>query len=686
MAETYRFALVGNPNVGKSSLFNALTGLHQHTGNWPGKTVATAAGRCSTDGAAVELIDLPGTYSLSARSPEEEVAAEYISFGCADAVIVVCDATALERNLYLALQVMEITDHVVICVNLMDEAGKRGITVDLPRLSQLLGVRVVGTSARQKKTLPPLLRAAVAAAQERHRKPVPVRYGEAIEAGLFSIGVRLDELLPGSIPNHRWIAMQLLTGGDTAIRALEKKLGRPLEEDPFLSEAVRLGRERIDRAGETAAAAAAVLLRRAADIAAEVVSVAHQNGFSRDRRADRILTGKKFGIPIMLLLLLILFYLTVQGANYPSAFLSSMLFAFGDILSRWLLAAGIPLWLHDALILGVYRVTAWVVSVMLPPMAIFFPLFTLLEDLGYLPRVAFNLDNRFRRCAACGKQALTMCMGLGCNAAGVIGCRIIDSPRERLIAILTNAFVPCNGRFPMLTAVIAMFFAGAAGSLGAALLLAAAIVLSVAATFATSRLLSRTLLRGVPSSFTLELPPYRRPQVGRVLVRSVFDRTLFVLARAASVAAPAGLLIYALANIAPGGVTLLARLSGALDPLGRLLGLDGVILMAFLLGLPANEIVIPIIFMAYSASGALTEYGTLAQLRALLTANGWTWLTALNMLLFSLFHWPCSTTLLAIRRETQSWKWTGVAALLPTLAGAGLCLLTATAARLLGAA
>ena len=333
----------------------------------------------------------------------------------------------------------------------------------------------------------------------------------------------------------------------------------------------------------------------------------------------------------------------------------------------------------DVLVYGIYRVLAWVVAVMLPPMAIFFPLFTLLEDLGYLPRVAFNMDRSFKRCKACGKQCLTMAMGFGCNAAGVIGCRIIDSPRERMIAILTNAMVPCNGRFPTLFTMITLFFlagvhGSVTGSILSALILTGVILLGVAATLGASWLLSHTLLKGVPSSFTLELPPYRRPQIGKVVVRSIFDRTLFVLGRAVAIAAPAGLIIWILANINVGGQSILLYLTSFFDPFGRLMGLDGVILVAFILGFPANEIVIPIILMAYLQTGHLVEMNDSSALLQLLVSQGWTWKTAVSMLIFCLFHWPCSTTCLTIRKETGSWRWTAVAFLMPTILGIGLCI------------
>ena len=376
----------------------------------------------------------------------------------------------------------------------------------------------------------------------------------------------------------------------------------------------------------------------------------------------------------MLLLLLILFYLTVQGANYPSAFLSSMLFAFGDILSRWLLAAGIPLWLHDALILGVYRVTAWVVSVMLPPMAIFFPLFTFLEDVGYLPRMAFNLDKPFESCRACGKQALTMAMGFGCNAAGVVGCRIIDLPRERLLAILTNSFVPCNGRFPILIFLLGAFFSSR-NPIVSALMLTGVVCLGIAATFGATRLLSATVLCGETSSYVLELPPYRKPQLGKILVRSLLDRTVFVLGRAAAVAAPAGLVLWLLGNFSVGNVSLLRYLSDVIDPIGKFLGMDGVILLAFILGFPANETVIPIAMMIYMAEGALNRTLSAAAMSGILLANGWTGKTAVCVIVFTLMHWPCSTTLLSIKKETGSRTWTALAAVLPTLCGALLCML-----------
>ncbi|MBD9226261.1 MAG: ferrous iron transporter B [Clostridiales bacterium] len=559
-------ALAGNPNVGKSTVFNALTGLHQHTGNWPGKTVASAEGGFRVGDTAVRLVDLPGTYSLSADSPEEEIARDYLLSGAADVTVAVADATCLARNLSLVLQIRQITPRLVLCVNLLDEAEKEGVETDLSALSQRLSCPVIGTAARVRRA------EAVAAACQRWRKPP-----------------------------HRL-----------------------------------------------------------------------------DRRLDRLFTGRLVGIPAMLLLLGAVFYLTIWGAAAPSAFLQKTLFSLLEPLGRGLSALGAPEWLRGLLCDGVYRTTAWVVAVMLPPMAIFFPLFTLLEDAGYLPRVAFNLDGLFCRCGGHGRQSLTMCMGFGCNACGVTGCRIIDSPRERLTAQLTNSLVPCNGRFPTLVTLLTLFFLGnTAGPLrrllGAGLFLAI-IVFSVLVTLLSSKLLSRTLLRGEVSSFSLELPPYRLPQVGRVLVRSLLDRTLFVLGRAVTVAVPAGALIWVLAHLTVSGWPLLTVLADLLQPLGDLMGLDGMVLLAFLLAFPANEIMLPILAMGYLSTSVMAEVDTL-RLGAVLLSHGWSWQTAVCAAVLCLFHLPCGTTCLTLLRETGSKKWTLVGMLLPLFWGLFTCCL-----------
>lgn len=676
--DQYVIALAGNPNTGKSTVFNYLTGLKQHTGNWPGKTVATARGDFKYKDKDYSLIDLPGTYSLFALSQEEVVARDFICFGNPDAVIVLCDANCLERNLNLAFQVMELTDKVILCINLVDEAEKKGITIDKDNLEKELGIPVVLTAARSGYGMKELLDTIDKVSSNKYEfNNKPITYGDEIENNINLIKKDLQELIPDL--NPRWLGLRLIDEDKSIFESMNNYITIDYIDSLYeiKSKLPPLQSNKNIRDVFTK-----INYDMAKVISDKCMIIKSKNKIDRDEKIDKVITSKYFGMPLMLLLLSLILWITIQGANYPSQFLSDSLFGIQPKISSILSSLGAPLWLNNMLVDGLYKTLAWVVSVMLPPMAIFFPLFTLLEDLGYLPRVAFNLDHLFKRSCCHGKQCLTMCMGFGCNAAGVIGCRIIDSPRERLIAILTNNFVPCNGRFPTLIAISTIFFASvitnsALASATTALCITLLIILGVIVTLLVSYTLSKTMLKGVTSTFTLELPPYRVPQIGRVIYTSIVDRTIFVLGRAVTVAIPAGIVIWICANVYIGDFSILVHIANFLNPLAQLIGLDGFILLAFILGFPANEIVIPILLMCYLSTGSMIELDNL-ELGKVLIENGWTYLTALNVMLFSLLHWPCATTLLTIKRETGSLKWTAVGFLLPTLIAFIVCFLTTT--------
>lgn len=681
-------ALAGNPNVGKSTVFNALTGMRQHTGNWAGKTVANASGTFTHRNIDFTLVDIPGTYSLMASSPDEEAAREFICFGQPDCIIVVLDATCLERNLNLALQILEVNKKAVICVNLLDEATKKGIQIDLDELSLYLGVPVVGTAARSGEGLDELKDAVFDVATGKRKVfGTKIKYNSNIEKAIIKLeniieDSKLFDDKTFSYLSKRFLALRLIDCDKKLDNSIKEYFNFSLVEHKTINKAFTEIHNELENIGMKQDDIRDIIVEgivaKAQEIYAHCTCLCDKCYSRRDRKLDKILTSKLTGIPIMLLLFGVIFYITISGANYPSELLSM---AFSKV-QEWLYGLfdllHSPPFLKGLLIDGMFKTLSWVVAVMLPPMAIFFPLFTLLEDFGYLPRVAFNMDRFFAKSGTSGKQSLTMLMGFGCNACGVTGCRIIESPRERIIATVTNNFVPCNGRFPTLIAIITMFFATGISlpfrSLVSAGLLLTVIVFGVVVTLLVSKLLSATLLKGLPSSFTLELPPYRRPQICKTIVRSLLDRTIFVLLRAMCVAAPAGIVIWLMSNIMINGESLCVIISNFLQPLGSLMGLDGVILLAFILGFPANEIVIPIIIMIYTASGTLVEYDSLSSLYNLFVENGWTWVTALCTMIFSLMHFPCSTTCLTIYKETKSLKWTLLSFILPTILGILLCM------------
>jgi ferrous iron transport protein B len=709
-------ALAGNPNTGKSTVFNALTGLRQHTGNWPGKTVIRAEGGFELDGSRVKLIDLPGTYSLQAGSADEEVARDFVLFGQPDVTVIVVDATRLERNLNLVLQILEITPRVVVCLNLMDEARRNGIGVDIEQLERQLGVPVVPTVARSGTGIPDLLDAIHGVATgETVTHPFRLeQYPPEVEAAVGALTVPIREAYP-QLPNRRWVALRLLNADDRVEAALRSgDIGNLIDRSEMPDKEPSLVEHDADVADEILDLATALRWQlspgfhdaltestytAAKDIASQsVVRGLERAKFDLDRILDRLFTSQYTGFPVMLAVLAVVLWLTVTGANIPSRLLATLLLdTVHPLLKDVSVAIGVPIWLDGILLDGVYLATGWVVSVMLPPMAIFFPLFSLLEDFGYLPRVAFNLDPLFQKAGAHGKQALTMCMGFGCNAAGVVSTRVIDSPRERLIAIVTNNFSLCNGRWPT-QILIATIFIGAmapahlAGLVSAATVVAVA-VLGVLAMLAASWFLSRTFLQGEATTFSLELPPYRPPRILQTLYTSLVDRTAIVLWRAVVFAAPAGAVIWLVANLQVGEASLASHAIDLLDPFALLIGLNGVILLAYVVAIPANEIVIPTVLMLTvltlgvadvgDGTGVMFEFDSTRSTGDLLRAGGWTLLTAVNLMLFSLLHNPCSTTLYTIYRETRSVKWTTVSALLPLLMGFTVCFLVAQVWRLL---
>ena len=679
-------AMAGNPNVGKSAIFNALTGSRQHVGNWPGKTIERAEGIFYHGDWEIHLVDLPGTYSLAAQSPEEVVARDYILSGEPDVVVNVVDATSLERNLNLTLQILELTDRVVVALNLMDEVRRRGWEIDVKALEADLGVPVVPTVATEDEGFPQLAAALVEVAEGRRQThPVSVDYGLTVEGHIQSLEADLASL--GIDGRRRWIALRLLEDDPEIVEAF--KAGNLssccLKKDDLSAspEALQAVLRRAARLRESTRPDARVeIVRRRYEFADEVFRRTARRlrpvEESPTERLDRIFIHRVWSWPIMLAMLVAVLWITIQGANVPSDMLGTAFGWLADVTRGFLVRLHAPWWVVGPLVDGLIVGTGTVIAVMLPPMIIFFTAFNLLEDIGFIPRVAFNLDRLMQAVGSQGKHTLVAMMSFGCNVTGVLTCRIIENAKDRVVAIVTSPLILCNGRFGAGLALIILFFGKRA-----LVVTLAYLVISVGAMLLATWVLNRVFFRREPSGFVMELPPYRKPNWGQVIWRTLAHQVGHTMGRAVMIAAPATLLIWLLGNLPPGAPferTAVGRLVGVLAPLGRPFGLSGEMLAALLFALPAKEIVVPSLAMTYGLQA------TLADSEAVLGYLGHTWtpLVAFSFLTFYMLYLPCLVTVWATWKETRNLKWTLMGSVVPLVTASVITFLVYQGGRLLG--
>lgn len=640
--------LVGNPNVGKSSIFNILTHSHEHTGNWTGKTVKLA--RKNIINTNYTLIDLPGIYSLSSLSDEEIVAKDTLLFEQYEKIIYVMDSSNIEKNLHLLLQILEINKNIILCLNMVDELDIKGIKINDKKLSEILDIKVIRCSASKNIGIKELIESL----DEENKSSYNYIYDYNIEKGISDIFEYLTNQF-----KSRFIALKLLEKDITLVDSIKTKYKIDIIDKDIQNYLMHVNSEEISDSVSN------LLNNISKNIYNEVVEISKEKEIGT---IDKIFSKKIYALPIMFIIMFGIFFITIVLANYPSELLSLIFNKVEICLVNLSNILKIPSYIYEPIIYGIYRVVSFIVSVMFPPLVIFFFLFTYAEESGILPRLAFNFDKVFK-CSGChGKQALTICSGFGCNACAIVGSRIIDSKRDKLIAILTNSFIPCNGRFPMIIALITMFFTNSNNKLQVSLYLTLFVILAILISLLTSFILSKTILKGYNGFFILELPDYKKVKFKKVLKNSLVYKSLSILKKAVLVSIPCGIIIYFMTNTTIGNLSLFKIASNFLEPFGKLLGLDGVILLSFFLALPANEIVLPIIIMGYLGSKNVPMISNYLTIKEVLINNSWTYMTALSTILFSIMHFPCGTTLATIKSEVGT-KWMIYSFFIPLVTG-----------------